>query len=172
MAKIKLDGQTEHEVPEAVKIHLDSLDAKVASLEAEKSTIQAKADSAQEALEAAKSELKAKEDGFQARVDSAVQARIALVSTATKHGLEVKEDSADSDIRNGLILKAFPAAKLDGKDEAYLAARYDAALELLEATVKEDGTNSQKQQVVGNPVNQETKVDGTDWAEYQASFRK
>ena len=124
MAKIKLDGAQEHEVPEAVKIHLDSLDAKVASLEAEKSKLQAKADSASEELESVKAEAKAKEDGFQAKLDAAISARMELVSLATKHG--VKADGSDADIKGALIAKAFPKANMDGKDEAYVAARLDA----------------------------------------------
>ena len=169
MAKIKLDGQQEHEIPEAVKIHLDSLDAKVASLEAEKSKLQAKADSASEALEAVKAEAKAKEDGFQAKLDAAISARMELVSLATKHG--VKADGSDAEIKGALIAKAFPKANMDGKDEAYVAARLDAALELLDSGVQHlDGVQSQLQQIQPKPT--EDKVDGSDWGAYQASFRK
>lgn len=167
MAKIKLDGAQEHEVPEAVKIHLDSLDAKVASLEAEKSKLQAKADSASEELESVKAEAKAKEDGFQAKLDAAISARMELVSLAAKHG--VKADGSDADIKGALIAKAFPKANMDGKDEAYMAARLDSALEILDAS-HTDGTQSQLQQLQA-PKNPEDKADGTDWAAYQASLK-
>lgn len=167
MAKIKLDGAQEHEVPEAVKIHLDSLDAKVASLEAEKSKLQAKADSASEELESVKAEAKVKEDGFQAKLDAAISARMELVSLATKHG--VKADGSDADIKGALIAKAFPKANMDGKDEAYMAARLDAALEILD-TSHTDGTQSQLQQLQ-TPKTTEDKADGTDWAAYQASLK-
>lgn len=169
MAKIKLDGAQEHEVPEAVKIHLDSLDAKVASLEAEKSKLQAKADSASEELESVKAEAKAKEDGFQAKVDAAVAARVELVATATKHG--VKADGSDADIKGALIAKAFPKANMDGKDEAYIAARLDAALELLESGVQHlDGVQSQFQQVQGNREDSHNKQDSIE-AKLAAAYK-
>lgn len=148
MAKIKLDGAQEHEVPEAVKVHLDSLDAKVASLEAEKSTLSAKADSAAEALEAVKAEAKAKEDGFDARVDAAVEAKLHLASVAAKYAVD-----ASGDIRAQVIAKAFPKANMDGKDEAYMAARFDAAIELLDS-MHNDGTQHQMAQI------QKPKEDG------------
>ena len=161
MAKIKLDGAQEHEVPEAVKVHLDSLDAKVASLEAEKSKLQAKADSASEELESVKADAKAKEDGFQAKVDAAVSARVELVATATKHG--VKADGSDAEIKGALIAKAFPTAKLDGKDEAYVAARLDAALELLESGIQHvDALESQREQTNGNRNDSTSKEDSIE----------
>ena len=161
MAKIKLDGAQEHEVPEAVKVHLDSLDAKVASLEAEKSKLQAKADSASEELESVKADAKAKEDGFQAKVDAAVSARVELVATATKHG--VKADGSDAEIKGALIAKAFPTAKLDGKDEAYMAARLDAALELLESGIQHvDALESQRGQTNGNRNDSTSKEDSIE----------
>lgn len=161
MAKIKLDGSQEHEVPEAVKIHLDSLDAKIASLEAEKSKLQAKADSASEELKSVKAEAKAKEDGFQARVDAAVAARVELVTTATKYG--VKADGSDAEIKGSLIAKAFPNAKLDGKDEVYMAARLDAALELLESGVQHvDALESQREQTNGNREDSHNKQDSIE----------
>ena len=161
MAKIKLDGAQEHEVPEAVKVHLDSLDAKVASLEAEKSALQAKADSASEELKSVKADAKAKEDGFQAKVDAAVSARVELVATATKHG--VKADGSDAEIKGALIAKAFPTAKLDGKDEAYMAARLDAALELLESGIQHvDALESQRGQTNGNRSDSTSKEDSIE----------
>lgn len=161
MAKIKLDGSQEHEVPEAVKIHLDSLDAKIASLEAEKSKLQAKADSASEELKSVKAEAKAKEDGFQAKVDAAVAARVELVAIATKYG--VKADGSDAEIKGSLIAKAFPNAKLDGKDEVYMAARLDAALELLESGVQHvDALESQREQTNGNREDSRNKQDSIE----------
>ena len=173
MKKIRLDGAVEHEVPEAVALHIDALDAKVKALDSEKSSLQGKLDSAEEALAAEKKARTDEATGFQAKLDSAVQSRIALVTLATKHG--VKADGADSDIRSALILKAFPAAKLDGKDAAYIDARYDAALELLEASEakREDSSaQAQKQSVSeGAPAAKSDKADGSDWSSYQADLR-
>ena len=173
MKKIRLDGAVEHEVPEAVAIHIDALDAKVKALESEKSTLQGKLDSASEALDTEKKARADEAASFQAKLDSAVQSRIALVSLATKHG--TKADGSDTEIRTALILKAFPAAKLDGKDAVYLDARYDAALETLEAgsVSKEDGVPAAQRQSVadGVPAAGADKADGSDWGAYQAEQR-
>lgn len=173
MKKIRLDGAVEHEVPEAVALHIDALDAKVKSLDSDKSALQGKLDSAEEALVAEKRARADEAAGFQTKLDSAVQSRIALVTLATKHG--VKADGADAEIRSALILKAFPAAKLDGKDAAYIDARYDAAMEILEApeAKREDGSaQAQKQSVSeGNPAAKADKADGSDWGAYQAELR-
>lgn len=164
MKKIRLDGATvEHEVPEAVAIRLDELDAKVKALEADKSTLQAKADSASEALEAEKKARTDEAAGFQTRVDAAVQSRIALVALATKH--EVKADGTDEEIRKAITLKAFPSAKLDGQDAKYMEARFDCAVEALDAAVKlkEDGSsNAQKKAVSDLPTQEHT--DEADWS--------
>jgi hypothetical protein len=112
MRKIRLDGAVEHEVPEAVALHIDSLETKVKALESDKSTLKAKADSASEALEAEKKARADEAAGFQARVDSAVQSRIALVALATKH--EVKDDD-DEDEPKPKAKK--PAKKKPADDE-------------------------------------------------------
>jgi hypothetical protein len=153
MVKIKLDGQQEHEIPEAVKAHIDSLDSKVSALASEKSSLQAKVDSAIEELEAAKQDAKAKEDGFQSKVAAAVEAKIAMASLASKHGVK-----ADGDVRLAIINKAFPKANMDGKDDAYVAARFDSAIELLDAQGEQhtDGTSQQLQQL------QTPKADGVE----------
>lgn len=161
--KIRLDGAVEHEVPEAVALHIDAQDAKIKVLESDKSTLQARADSALEALEAEK---KARADdaaGFQTRVDAAVQSRIALVALANKY--EVKADGTDEEIRKALTLKAFPNAKLDGMDAKYLEARFDCAVESLEAGAKarEDGaSNAQKQSISDVPPTTE-RTDSVGW---------
>ena len=163
MRKIRLDGAVEHEVPEAVALHIDSLETKVKALESDKSTLQAKADSASEALEAEKKARADEAAGFHARVDSAVQSRIALVALATKH--EVKADGTDEEIRKAITLKAFPNAKLDGMDAKYLEARFDCAVESLDAgaNLKEDGSaNAQKQSISDAPVTQE-RGDSVGW---------
>jgi hypothetical protein len=173
MKKIRLDGAVEHEVPEAVALHIDALDAKIKAVESDKSALQGKLDSAEDALKAEKQARADEAAGFQTKLDSAVQSRIALVTLATKHG--VKADGADAEIRSALILKAFPAAKLDGKDAAYIDARYDAAMEILEASEakREDGSaQAQKQSVSeGSPTAKVDKADGSDWSAYQAELR-
>ena len=60
---------------------------------------------------------------------------------------------ASGDIRAQVIAKAFPKANMDGKDEAYMAARFDSAIELLDS-MHNDGTPAQLQQI------QKPKEDG------------
>lgn len=57
MKKIKLDGQTqEHEVPEAVAIHIDGLEASVANLTKDKADAESKVAAANAAVEAMKAD--------------------------------------------------------------------------------------------------------------------
>lgn len=166
MKTIHLDGETVgYEVPEAVATRYDSMKAQVKALESEKSTLQAKADSASEALEAEKKARADEAAGFSAKVDAAVQSRIALVALATKN--EVKADGTDDEIRKAITLKAFPNAKLDGQDARYLDARFDCAVEALEAAakLKEDGSaNSQRQSISDVPAPTGDRTDASDWS--------
>ena len=69
---------------------------------------------------------------------------------------------SDAEIKGALIAKAFPTAKLDGKDEAYMAVRLGAALELLESgTQHVDALESQREQTNGNR-NDSTKEDSIE----------
>lgn len=136
--KVRIDG-VDFEMDEPagqavtkVLARLDEASEKVASAETEASAAQAKADEAQEALAAEK---KLREDSTSAdAVREAVKARVALETAAAKvlgdkeHKLD---EMSEEDIKRAVVLKVSPAAKekLDGADAAYLAARYDAALE-------------------------------------------
>ena len=102
-------------------------------------------------------------------MDAAVAARVELVATATKYG--VKADGSDAEIKGALIAKAFPNAKLDGKDEAYMAARLDAALELLESGVQHvDALESQREQTNGNRNDSTNKEDSIE-AKLAAAYK-
>ena len=61
-----------------------------------------------------------------------MKGRLDLVGKAQKAGVEVRDDMADDDIKKAVILKKFPTAKLDGVDQAYLAARFDCACEQID----------------------------------------
>jgi hypothetical protein len=60
-----------------------------------------------------------------------------LLRNADKAKVEVKEDMSDVDIKKAIITSQFPKANFDGKDEVYIQARYDAAVEMI--GVKADG---------------------------------
>lgn len=102
------------------------LEKRISELEAEKDTAKEKADSAEKELE----ELK-KTSMDSKKMDEMVQAKIDLLHNAEKAGVEVKSDMADADIKKAVIAKVFPTAKLDGKDDVYIQARYDATIETL-----------------------------------------
>ena len=58
-----------------------------------------------------------------------------------KANVEVKEDMSDMDIKKAIIASTFPKANFDGKDDVYIQARYDAAVEML--CEKNDGQTRQ-----------------------------
>ena len=157
LKKIKLDG-IEYEAEESVikalnaeKARADaaendacetkkSMDKKVADFEKkvtefEKriSELEAERDSAKEKKDAAEAELeKVKADAADpAHLDAAVKAKIELLHNAEKAKVEVKEDMSDMDINKAIITSQFPKANFDGKDDVYIQARYDSAVEMM-----------------------------------------
>jgi hypothetical protein len=142
---INLDNveyQAEDAVIEAYKKsqeHADSLQVQVESLTAEKSAIEAEKDSFKEKVDSlAKevSDLKAKAVDS-AEIDKQVKARLALLAIATKAKVENTDGMDEKAIRVAVIMAVNPKANLDGRDEAYIQARYDLAVEALDAEVAE-----------------------------------
>ena len=140
MDKIHLDGadyQAEPQVIAAYNKAVDRADGLEKKLEkartdakeqldkltAAKSTVEAERDSIKERLDAMEKEMPGK-------IEKAIKDRLELVGKATAAGVEVKADMADADIKKAVISKVFPSANLDGKDDAYIAARFDCACEL------------------------------------------
>jgi hypothetical protein len=99
----------------------------LSTLEAERDTYKERADKAEKELKEAKA-LAADPK----RIDEAVKVKLVLMDAANRAGVEVKADMTDTEIKKAVILAKFPTAKLDGKDEAYITARFDAALEALD----------------------------------------
>lgn len=157
LKKIKLDG-IEYEAEESVikalnaeKARADAaendacetkktMDKKVADLEDKEkelekriSELEAERDSAKEKKDAAEAELaKVKADAADPKhLDSAVKAKIELLHNAEKAKVEVKEDMSDVDIKKAIITSQFPKANFDGKDDVYIQARYDSAVEMM-----------------------------------------
>jgi len=157
LKKIKLDG-IEYEAEESVikalnaeKARADAaendacetkktMDKKVADLEDKEkelekriSELEAERDSAKEKKDAAEAELeKVKADAADPKhLDEAVKAKIELLHNAEKAKVEVKEDMSDADIKKAIITSQFPKANFDGKDDVYIQARYDSAVEMM-----------------------------------------
>lgn len=167
LKKINLDGidyEAEESVIKALNTKKKLADDAVAELSkfkedsakelsvmtAERDTQKERADKAEEDLAKAKAEAL---DGT--KLDEAVNARIELYKNAEKAGVEVKGDMKDADIKKAVIAKVFPKANLDGKDSAYIDARYDATVEML---VERADSNS-RQVLADTPNNHADSVD-------------
>ena len=114
----------------------------IETLKSEKSTVEAERDTLKERLDKAEQELPNK-------IDAAVKSRLDIVGKASAAGVEVRDDMADVDIKKAVILKQFPSAQLDGKDESYISARFDCACELIKA----DAENKSRKDAAETPHN-------------------
>jgi hypothetical protein len=128
---------------------------------------QKRADAAEKALEKAAvehkdaiSRLEAERDTAKDRADKAeaeakkAREDAASAVSADRAGVEVKDDMADLDIKKAVITAVFPKADLKDKDEAYISARFDSALEMLESHA--DG---ESRAVAGEVPSTETRTD-------------
>lgn len=118
-------------------------DAKAAGEKAasEKASIEAERDTFKERLDAMEKEMPGK-------IEAAVKSRMEIVGKAAAAGVEVRDDMAELDIKKAVIMKQFPSANLEGKDEAYVSARFDCACEL---AASEAENKSRKDAVETNP---------------------
>lgn len=109
------------------------MEKKVTEFEKRISELEAERDSAKEKADSATAELeKVKADSANPKhLDAAVKAKIELLHNAEKAKIEVKEDMSDMDIKKAIITSQFPKANFDGKDDVYIQARYDSAVEMM-----------------------------------------
>lgn len=167
MKKIRLDGAVEHEVPDAVAIHIDALDAKVANLTKDKADGEAKLAAANAALETVKKERDDALFAIPSKIQEGVSARLALVEKADGYKVTIKHEDSDDSIMGAIIVAAMPSVKVDGMDAVSREAHYTAACSLLDAK-KQDGdsgaSGSQRQSVAdGVPSNnQAPKADSAE----------
>jgi hypothetical protein len=131
----------------------EKLDAKAkehTDLKAEHDKLQARHDAEKERADKAAADLKEATDP--AKMSEAVAARVGLEVEARKHlDEETKLDGlTDRQVKELVIAKLAPDAKLDGKSDDYVQARFDAAMEVADegntalddarrATTGEDG---------------------------------
>jgi hypothetical protein len=166
--KIRLDNGLEYEAPDGfvqayvtLKEKADNADkalikeredhkAALSKLEAERDTAKDRADKAEAEAK------KAKEDAAISpeKVKEAAKAMAALYDAADRAGVEVKDDMADLDIKKAVITAVFPKADLKDKDKAYISARFDSALEMMESNA--DG---ESRAVAGELPSAETRTD-------------
>lgn len=138
MVKVRIDDvdfEMEEGAGQAVTKLLARLDAADEALAAAKKTTADATAKADKALEDLAAEQKARADASSDDViRTAVQARVGLETTAAKI---LADDSvklggmSDADIKRAVVLKVSPTAqeKLDAGDDAYLSARFDAAVD-------------------------------------------
>lgn len=140
MRTINLDNveyQAEDAVIDAYKgacDRADSLQVKVDSLTAEKSAVEAEKDSLKEkcdSLSAELTELKAKSVDS-AEVEKRVKARLDLLASAGKAKVQVTDEMDEKAIKLAVVKAVFPKANLDGRDDVYIQARFDLAIESLD----------------------------------------
>lgn len=141
MAKIRLD-KVEYEVTDQVAQAIGALqekqDAEVKAYAKELSEVKASVDKIQakaDALETEKTALeKERNDAVDStRIQEAVNARVGLEKQAVVFLGEEKMDGlTDTEIKSKVILKTSPEAKLEGKSEEYIQARYDHVIETTE----------------------------------------
>lgn len=168
MKKIKLDG-IEYEAEETVikalnseKTRADNAESELNKLKEdsakELSVMTADRDTQKERADKAEEELKAlKETSMdKTKLDEAVKAKMELLKNAEMAGVEVKGDESDVDLKKAIITKVFPKANLDGKDDVYIQARYDGAIENLS-----DEADAKSRQALGS-IPETVKTDSSD----------
>jgi hypothetical protein len=166
--KYRLDNGMEYDAPEgfvqayvSMKERADNADkaltkdredhkTAISKLEAERDTAKDRADKAEAEAKKAKEDAAISPD----RVKAAAKEMAALYDAADRAGVEVKDDMADLDIKKAVITAVFPKADLKDKDEAYISARFDSALEMLETHA--DG---ESRAVAGEIPSTETRTD-------------
>ena len=124
----------------------DSLSTELETLKKDHSTLDAEKDNLKVELDKAKADLAKALEEQPSKLDEAVKSRLELLDAAKKAEVEVKEDMSDSDIKKAVILKADPSAeaKLDGADDIYVTARFDAAVSILSKVENTSAENKEK----------------------------
>lgn len=163
MKKVNLDG-VEHEVPEAVAGALEKATetAATATAEATKSAEQVTAvtadlESARATVDSLTADLNAlKSRDVKAEVQAAVKARLGLERTASKILGDVNLDSLDDKaIMVDTIKKVRPTINLDGKDDTYILAAFDLAVQAHQDGINASADAGQRQAAGHTAVNKD-----------------
>lgn len=165
MDKIHLDGADYQAEPQVIAAYNKAVD-RADGLEKELEQLRKDSKAEAEKLTAEKSAVEAERDSFKERLDKAeaelaAKAHLDILGKATAAGVEVKADMADADIKKAVIGKVFPSANLDGKDEAYIDARFDCACETI-AMKKEAGSRGDAADIPPHnkqPISNQARLD-------------
>jgi hypothetical protein len=131
LINLRIDS-VDYEVPKAAAPHIakaiETRDATITALTAERDKLKGRADASDKALEDANKKLATAEDPK--RLDSLVTARTSLVSNATKVlGKDVKLDGlTERQVHETVLKKLDDKLDLAKESDAYVAGRFDAAI--------------------------------------------
>lgn len=142
MTKLRLDNGIEYDAaPEVIQAY-NKLKQDQAETVAAKDKAEARADSA----EADFKKLQAEQDKFKQDALTVARERLELEAVAKAHNVEFKQDSADREIKIGVI-KAIrgDSLNMDGKSDDYVAAAFDMAIVAHEEAVKAKAVAGQRQ---------------------------
>lgn len=149
-----VDYQADEAVLNVLKDTKSTLSAKeneLASVKADKATLEATRDSLKEKLDGVQKELEALKATQldETAINAKVLARIALLDSAREAEVEVQNDASEMDIKKAVIGKVFAKVALDGKEDVYIHAMYDCAIAEL-TQKKADDANAGNREVGGS----------------------
>lgn len=171
MSKIRLDGvKGTFNADEEVVDYIETLTKQLAEAEARVSELtkeleievakaKAEADAEKELKEQVAQELTELKEQLPAMVEAEVKEQTALIEVASKADVAIEAGMSAQAIKTAIVLKAFPKADVEAlKQDAYLQARYDGAVELL-AEKQEADKQAQVTEVGGQAVKQDSASD-------------
>ncbi len=167
LKKIKIDGveyEGEAKILESYTTALtkvDTLQTSLTALTAEKTKAEADRDTFKdkaEKLDVQVKELEKNKLDAQA-VEAAVARRVKILDAAKLAEVEVTDKMTELDIQKAVILKIFPKAVLDGKDQIYIDARFDGALETFAKDTEENADAATRQLAVDTVAGGKQKVE-------------
>ncbi|MGD8707084.1 MAG: DUF2213 domain-containing protein [Nitrosopumilaceae archaeon] len=148
LKKFKIDGVEYEAEPEVIRAlntsekKVDNLEKEIEQLKKDKLTLEGEKDQKEDELTELKKQLKESEENQNndEDIENAVQQRLVIWDAAKRADVEIRKDSKEMDLKKEIIVKLFPNSKekIDKAKEAYINARFDAALEYLEGQENED----------------------------------
>lgn len=133
--KVKIDGLEYEAAPEVVRA-LEKANEAVTKEKSRADTAVAAQATAEGQRDSAKADLETLKKGIPQQVADGVKARVALVDSAKKVLADAEiaklDSMTDEEIKKSVILTKQPEAKLEGRDSAYITARFDSVIESLD----------------------------------------
>lgn len=150
MPKLRLDNGIEYDAaPEVVQAY-GKLTQDIADALAAKAKADARADGAEADLKKLQDEqTKIKQDALEQAKE-----RLSLEAIAKTHGVEVKQDAKDVDIKKAVVAAIRgDGLNLDGRSDDYIAASFDLAILASEQATKQQAVANQRQDMTAGDGN-------------------